>query len=539
MAFFPLNVLAIRSRLEHGLFLGRRLLTQGAARRGPAPFNRPRWRFPWPRLLLRGALRDAVLTCRGVSWCRPLRRHVLGWRRAIRRVAMVFRLRLDRWLLAGRLLRARGGSVLRHPSARRIFVLALSYLLLLLLCEGLAIATAEWVPALEIGCYGLLGLMLTGHAILGWDRPWRGLPLSLAFAPALRLLLLSLGPAGCTGLYPFLALLLPILAALVAVLRALGLVRLSPAFRPAALAGFLGIALLLTLGLGLGLASPAVPGEARAGLAANEATAAHPPAGGKVLAGEGGGRTVPWPLDLYRPVAPAAYAMRRAMGAGSAGTDGPAGTERLPPRGEGIAGAAGRRGAASSLSGRVLWPYVPLGAALSTRAATLPRGAVVLSRPNPAPDGMGPEPGAPSATPPPLPPGCPTQGYDNLYPRGVCTWYAKERRPDLPSFAWDYGLAMYWPQAARLCGFRVDTEPAVGAVIVFPPGANGADAGGHVGYVEEVGTDYLLISECNVSPGYPCYEEPMYWVGGYFCANRRIDFAWLDSGVRFIHGREE
>lgn len=537
MAFFPLSVPAIRSRLEHGLYLGRRLLARGVAWRGPAPFRRrPRWRFPWRRLLLRGALRDAALPCRGGSWCGTRRRYLLGW--AIRRDAMVFRLRLDRWLLAGRLWRVRVESVLRHPSARRIFVLALSYLLLLLLCEGLAIATAEWVPSVGIGCYGLLGLMLTGHAILGWDRPWRGLPLSLAFAPVLRLLLLSLGPAGYTGLYPFFALLLPILAALVTVLHALGMVRLYPAFRPAALAGFLGIALLLALGGGLATALPAVREETQAGPAASEAMAAHPPAGGEAPLCEGSGRTVPRPLDLDRPVAPAAHAIRRTLGAGWAGSDGPAGTERLPPRREGIVGAAGRRGVASSVSGSVLWPYVPLGAALSTPAATLPRGAVVLSRPNPAPDGMIPEPGAPLATPPPLPPGCPTQGYDNLYPRGVCTWYAKERRPDLPSFAWDYGLAMYWPQAARLCGFRVDTEPAVGAVIVFPPGANGADVGGHVGYVEAVGEDYLLISECNVSPGYPCYEEPMYWVGGYFCANRRIGFAWLDAGVRFIHGRE-
>ena len=122
--------------------------------------------------------------------------------------------------------------------------------------------------------------------------------------------------------------------------------------------------------------------------------------------------------------------------------------------------------------------------------------------------------------------------------RDSCTWYAKERRPDLPTFAWNWGLAMNWPEAARRCGFRVDERPAVGAVIVFPPGANGADVGGHVAYVEQVGEEYLLISECNVSPGYPCYEEPMYWVGGYFCANRRIGFTLLDAGVQFIHGRE-
>jgi surface antigen len=142
-----------------------------------------------------------------------------------------------------------------------------------------------------------------------------------------------------------------------------------------------------------------------------------------------------------------------------------------------------------------------------------------------------------SLSSPGLPAGCPIQSYGNPYPLGVCTWYAKEKRPDLPSFSFPYALALNWPEAAELCGFRVDRQPAPGAVIVYPPGANGAWSGGHVGYVEEVGADYLLTSECNINHSSGWAVAPLWWEAGYECGFKHIPFAQLDPRVIYIHRR--
>ncbi len=131
---------------------------------------------------------------------------------------------------------------------------------------------------------------------------------------------------------------------------------------------------------------------------------------------------------------------------------------------------------------------------------------------------------------------CPSGGYANRYPRGVCTWYAKEKRPDLPYFVGESGMARNWGHAARECGFPVNQQPAVGAVVVFPPGANGSP-GGHVAYVEEVTAEDILISECNVTHNPLWSLPPLWWEGGYPCAFRRISFARLDLRVEYIHPR--
>jgi hypothetical protein len=58
-----------------------------------------------------------------------------------------------------------------------------------------------------------------------------------------------------------------------------------------------------------------------------------------------------------------------------------------------------------------------------------------------------------------------------------------------------------------------------------------------VGYVEEVGSDYVLFSECNA--GFDSYysEEPRWWEGGYPCIHRRVPRDRLDAGIEYIHGR--
>lgn len=135
-------------------------------------------------------------------------------------------------------------------------------------------------------------------------------------------------------------------------------------------------------------------------------------------------------------------------------------------------------------------------------------------------------------------PACPFASYANLYPRGFCTWHAKELRPDLPSFVWDAGLADNWPWAAERCGFSVNIVPAVGAVIVYPSGANGAFPGGHVGYVVEVGADYLVSSECNTSQSRVRPGVSYWYEAGHLCTYRYLSLDRIDPRVRFIHRRD-
>jgi LysM repeat protein len=72
----------------------------------------------------------------------------------------------------------------------------------------------------------------------------------------------------------------------------------------------------------------------------------------------------------------------------------------------------------------------------------------------------------------------------NLYTPGYCTWYVKNRRPDLPN---NLGNADTWVSRARAQGLPTGSTPRVGAV---------GQRGMHVVYVEKVhGNGYVTISE--------------------------------------------
>ncbi len=74
----------------------------------------------------------------------------------------------------------------------------------------------------------------------------------------------------------------------------------------------------------------------------------------------------------------------------------------------------------------------------------------------------------------------------NLYVRGYCTWYAKNRRPDLPN---NLGNANTWVARARAQGIPTGSAPRVGAI---------GQQGMHVVYVEQVhGNDTVTVSEMN------------------------------------------
>ncbi len=74
----------------------------------------------------------------------------------------------------------------------------------------------------------------------------------------------------------------------------------------------------------------------------------------------------------------------------------------------------------------------------------------------------------------------------NLYSAGYCTWYVKNRRPDLPN---NLGNAYTWVSRAAAQGLSTGSTPVVGAV---------GQQGNHVVYVESVNGDgTVTISEMN------------------------------------------
>lgn len=84
-----------------------------------------------------------------------------------------------------------------------------------------------------------------------------------------------------------------------------------------------------------------------------------------------------------------------------------------------------------------------------------------------------------------------TDSAGNTYFKGYCTWYAKDRRPDLPN---RLGNGGQWTANAAAQGFATGSKPRVGAV---------AETSGHVAYVEAVhGDGTITISEMNGTAGF-------------------------------------
>lgn len=79
----------------------------------------------------------------------------------------------------------------------------------------------------------------------------------------------------------------------------------------------------------------------------------------------------------------------------------------------------------------------------------------------------------------------------NTYYQGYCTWYAKNRRPDLPNMLGNGGQ---WVGNAAAQGYATGSTPKVGAI---------AETAGHVTYVEAVNGDgTITISEMNGAAGF-------------------------------------
>ncbi|MBP9738468.1 LysM peptidoglycan-binding domain-containing protein [Candidatus Saccharibacteria bacterium] len=85
-------------------------------------------------------------------------------------------------------------------------------------------------------------------------------------------------------------------------------------------------------------------------------------------------------------------------------------------------------------------------------------------------------------------PRAPTSSAGNTYSPGYCTWYAKNRRPDLPN---RLGNAGAWVSSAAAQGFATGSAPRAGAI---------GQQGNHVVYVEGVNGDgTVTVSEMNYS----------------------------------------
>lgn len=79
----------------------------------------------------------------------------------------------------------------------------------------------------------------------------------------------------------------------------------------------------------------------------------------------------------------------------------------------------------------------------------------------------------------------------NTYYQGYCTWYAKEKRPDLPNMLGNGGQ---WTANAAAQGYKTGNTARAGAIAETP---------GHVMYVEKVyGDGTMQISEMNGSAGF-------------------------------------
>lgn len=80
----------------------------------------------------------------------------------------------------------------------------------------------------------------------------------------------------------------------------------------------------------------------------------------------------------------------------------------------------------------------------------------------------------------------PGNSAGNRYAPGYCTWYAKNRRPDLPN---QMGNASSWVASAAARGFATGSAPQAGAI---------GQQGNHVVYVESVNGDgTVTVSEMN------------------------------------------
>lgn len=121
---------------------------------------------------------------------------------------------------------------------------------------------------------------------------------------------------------------------------------------------------------------------------------------------------------------------------------------------------------------------------LAERALPTPPAPAPSPAPQVKPRSAAPAPKA--AKPAPKPSVARGSSSGNTYTAGYCTWYVKNKRPDLPN---NLGNAYTWVERARAQGLPTGSAPRVGAA---------GQRGNHVVYVESVNGDgTVTISEMN------------------------------------------
>lgn len=92
-----------------------------------------------------------------------------------------------------------------------------------------------------------------------------------------------------------------------------------------------------------------------------------------------------------------------------------------------------------------------------------------------------------------------SSGGPNAYGYGYCTWYVKNRRPDIGGY---WGNANQWYASAQAAGYNVGSEAQPGAI-----GVSFEGSAGHVVYVESVNGDTIHLSEMNGAAGWNVVGE--------------------------------
>ena len=87
----------------------------------------------------------------------------------------------------------------------------------------------------------------------------------------------------------------------------------------------------------------------------------------------------------------------------------------------------------------------------------------------------------------------------NTYGYGYCTWYVKNKRPDIGSY---WGDAKNWYSSAQAAGFETGREARPGAI-----GVSFGGSVGHVVYIESVSGSTVHLSEMNGAAGWNVVGE--------------------------------
>lgn len=87
----------------------------------------------------------------------------------------------------------------------------------------------------------------------------------------------------------------------------------------------------------------------------------------------------------------------------------------------------------------------------------------------------------------------------NAYPSKQCTWWATQRYYQLHDVLvpWTNANAGGWVDRARQFGWHVSSIPTVNSIIVLQAGVQGSSSVGHVGVVEDIKGDKIIVSSMN------------------------------------------